>query len=64
MVEAPGSAMPETIDDRYYVIATRQALDAAVNCELLGTAGPAHAKLGAALALWPEMRVHSEPTTA
>jgi hypothetical protein len=64
MVEAPRSAMPESIDDRYYVIATRQALDAAVDGESLGTAGPAHAKLGAALALWPEMRVLSEPTTA
>jgi 2,3-diketo-5-methylthiopentyl-1-phosphate enolase len=44
--------------------AVRQALDAAVRGESLATAGAAHAELGAALALWPEMGVLSEPTTA
>jgi len=44
--------------------AVRQALHAAIDGESLATAGAAHAELGAALALWPEMGVLSEPTTA
>jgi ribulose 1,5-bisphosphate carboxylase large subunit-like protein len=86
MADAPGSAMPESIDDRDYVIATylyrastgtdihraaaagakaiRQAIDAAVRGEPLAAAGAAHAELGKALVLWPEMVALSESTTA